>query len=57
MIPPPDRRVSFLDLEEEEEVEESLPLSTRDDSRWLVQFIAVAVVLGLLAVLAITLFA
>ena len=28
-----------------------------DDSRWLVQFIAVAVVLGLLAILAITLFA
>src|SRR5262249_23155843 len=39
------------------EVEEPTPAAPPDDSRWLIQFIAVAVILGLLVVLAITLFA
>jgi serine/threonine-protein kinase len=42
--------------ERSDEVEEDEPGTPNDDSRWLTQFIAVAVVLGLLAILAIALF-
>ncbi len=54
VVPPKERRGPFLDLDEESE--DAVAVAPRSDSRWLVQFIAVAIVLGLLAILAITLF-
>ncbi len=53
VVPSKERRNSVPDLDEENE--ETVALAPANDSRWLIQFIAVAVVLGLLAILAITL--